>query len=170
MGSFYSEFGEVQFDRSGAQYRTFEVEDVKRIQKIFEELPVRCLTKIKKQVMIQALTPMYNEVKQNLPIRTGKLVSSIKMRVTNRRSGVLYGQVTTGVGGAQGHLLENGWWLTKLVANLGIAKIKRRIKWIGGKRVFRNALNNHANQAVDTFINGINEETRKAEIELNGGA
>lgn len=169
MSSFYSEFGEVQFDKSGAKYRTFEVQDVDRIKKIFEQLPVRCLTKIKKEVMTKALRPMYDQVKHNLPIRTGRLVNSVKMRITNRRSGVLYGQVTTGDGGQQGHLLENGWWLTKRVLKGPGFKVLRRIKWIGGKRVFRDALNAHASQAVDTFINGMNEEARKAEIELNGG-
>jgi hypothetical protein len=169
VASFYSEFSEVQFDKSGAKYRTFDLEGVDRIRKIFEQVPVRCFTKIKKEIMLNALRPMYNDIKQNLPIRTGKLVSSVKMRVTNRRSGVLLGQVTTGKGGAQGHLIENGWWLTTRVANLGVAKIYKRIRFIEGKGVFRKALEKHSNQAVDTFISGINEAARQAEIEINGG-
>lgn len=170
MSSFYSEFSDIQIAKGGPVYRTLSVDGINEIKKIFEDLPVRTITKIKKTVMMNCLRPMYNEIKADLPVRTGMLKNSLKMRVTNKRTGVLYGQVTTSRPADHAAWIERGWWLTTHKTNIGIGTIQRRIRRIKGTRIFRNALERHANRIVDEFSKGIYEEAKKAEQQANGGA
>jgi len=153
-----------------AQFRGLKVEGIEDIQRIFRDLPVRMANKIKKELMTKTLKPMESEIKQLLPVKTGNLVNSVKTRVSNKKTGILYGQVTTtGKTGAHGHLIERGWWLTTHKTNLGIATVSRRIKWIEGRHIFRRVLEKNANRIVDEFTQGLSQAAEQAEKEANGG-
>lgn len=171
LSSLPTSFTQEQITGGSAAYRSLNVEGIDEIKRIFSELPKSAVNRIKKETMLSALRPMLNDVKGQLPIRTGKLVNSVKMRATNKRTGIVYGQVTTtGKDGSHGDLIERGWWLTTHKLNLGVAKVSRRIKFIPGRHIFRRVLESHANRAVDEFSRAMFDEAKKAEQAVNGGA
>lgn len=171
MDNLSSSFLQEDMTSGRGSFRSLNVDGLKEIQTILKALPTETANKIKTEVMLSCLNPILLDLKTQLPVRTGKLVKSLKARVSNKRAGIIYGQVTTtGKAGSVGNLIENGWWLTSHKIRLGVADISHRIKFIPGRRIFRQVLEANANRVVDEFTRGIDEETRKAQRLINGGA